>query len=214
MRFTDVIIVIPFLLLAAVIGRTFGSLGAFVLAIALGFFGWTSLARLVRGEFLSLREREFVDAARVAGASNIHIIFRHILPNTFGVVIVTLSLTMSGAILLEAALSFLGVGIKFPDVSLGQLLNEYQGAFATRPWLFWWPGVFIIVIALAINFIGDGLRDAFDPRQRRMPSVAGPYREVFSSLLGLFGGTRRHDANAAPGTTTDPTFTDSRKGRK
>ncbi|MGV8970563.1 MAG: ABC transporter permease [Microbacteriaceae bacterium] len=223
MRFTDMIIVIPFLLLAAVIGRTFGSLGAFVLAVALGFFGWTSLARLVRGEFLSLREREFVDAARVAGASNGHIIFRHILPNTLGVVIVTLSLTMSGAILLEAALSFLGVGIKFPDVSLGQLLNEYQGAFATRPWLFWWPGVFIILIALAINFIGDGLRDAFDPRQRRMPGTPGPYRQILAPVFGFMTGSHRGGYERGRGgdgvvraddSTIDPTYNDSRKGRK
>ena len=191
MRLTDVIIVVPFLLLALVIGRTYGSLGAFVLAVALGFFGWTSLARLVRGEFMGLREREFVDAARVAGASNAHIIFRHILPNSLGVVIVSLSLTMSGAILLEATLSFLGAGIKFPDVSLGQLLNQYQGAFSTRPWLFWWPGLFIIVIALAINFIGDGLRDAFDPRQRRLPGVPGPYQQLAVGALGFLGGPLR-----------------------
>lgn len=184
MRFTDVIIIIPFLVLAAVLGRTYGSLGAFVLALALGMFGWTGLARLVRGEFMGLREREFVDAARVGGASHAHIVFRHILPNSVGVVTVAVSLLMSGAILTEAALSFLGVGINAPDVSLGQLLNQYQGAFSTRPWLFWWPGIFIIVIALCVNFIGDGLRDAFDPRQRRMPGTIGPYRQVFRAMFG------------------------------
>jgi len=205
MRVTDVIIVIPFLLLALVIGRTYGGLGAFVLAVALGLFGWTSLARLVRGEFLGLREREFVDAARVAGASNRHIIFRHILPNSLGVVIVSLSLTMSGAILLEAALSYLGAGIRFPDVSLGQLLNQYQGAFSTRPWLFWWPGAFIIVIALAINFIGDGLRDAFDPRQRRLPGVPGPYQQLAVGALGFLGGPLRQ---ARGGRLTEKLATD------
>lgn len=178
MRLTDVIIIIPVVLLGAVVGRTWGNLGAAGLALMLGLFGWAVLARLVRGEFLGLREREFVDAARVAGASSARIVFRHILPNTVGVLIVNLTLTMSGAILLEAALSYLGFGIKDPDVSLGQLLNLYQGAFQTRPWLFWWPGVFIIVIVLAINFIGDGARDAFDPRQRRMPGKIGPYREM------------------------------------
>lgn len=184
MRFTDVIIIIPFLILAAVIGRATGGLGAPVLAIALGLFGWTALARLVRGEFLSLREREFVDAARVAGASSFHILFKHILPNAMGVVIVAVSLIMSGAILTEAALSFLGVGIIAPDVSLGQILNQYQGAFQTRPWLFWWPGLFIIAIALSVNFIGDGMRDAFDPRQRKMPGKRGPYRQVFDAVFG------------------------------
>lgn len=195
MRLTDVIIIIPFLILAAVIGRATGEFGAFALAVALGLFGWTALARLVRGEFLSLREREFVDAARVAGASNPHILFRHILPNAMGVVIVAISLLMSGAILTEAALSFLGVGVKAPDVSLGQILNQYQGAFSTRPWLFWWPGLFIIAIALCVNFIGDGLRDAFDPRQRRMPGRKGPYRQVFGAMVGGFGGGGRYDTD-------------------
>ncbi|MEV7528640.1 ABC transporter permease [Agrococcus sediminis] len=170
MRFTDVIITIPFIVIGAVIGSTFGKLGAFVLAIVLGLFSWTGLARLVRGEFLSLREREFVDAARVAGASNGRIIFKHILPNAMGVIIVNTTLLMAGAILAETGLSFLGFGVQPPDTSLGLIISLNQEAFQTRPWLFWWPGAFIIVIALCINFIGDGLRDAFDPRQKRMPS--------------------------------------------
>ena len=167
MRFTDFIITIPTIILGSVIGFQFGNLGAVVLALMLGLFAWTGLARLVRAEFLTLREREFVDAARVAGASNRRIIFKHILPNAVGVIIVAVTLLMSGAILLESALSFLGFGVVAPDVSLGQLINQYQNAFTTRPWLFWWPGFFIISIALSINFIGDGLRDAFDPRQKR-----------------------------------------------
>jgi peptide/nickel transport system permease protein len=202
MRLTDVIIIIPVILLGAVVGRTWGSLGAAGLALMLGLFGWAVLARLVRGEFLGLREREFVDAARVAGASNGRIVFRHILPNTAGVLIVNISLTMAGAILLEAALSYLGFGINEPDVSLGQLLNQYQGAFQTRPWLFWWPGLFIIAIVLAINFIGDGLRDAFDPRQRRMPGKIGPYREMGLILSAPFrrgGNTVSADDPLAPG---------------
>lgn len=167
MRLTDMIIIIPLILLTAIVGRTFQDLGSFVLALVLGALIWTGLARLVRGEVLGLREREFVDAARVAGASDGRIIFRHILPNAIGVIIVNTTLTMAAAILLETALSYLGFGVKFPDVSLGTLISEYQTAFSTRPWLFWWPGSFIIAIALTINFIGDGLRDAFDPRQRR-----------------------------------------------
>jgi peptide/nickel transport system permease protein len=203
MRVTDVIIIIPFLILAAVIGRATGEFGAFPLAVALGLFGWTALARLVRGEFLSLREREFVDAARVGGAGNSHILFRHILPNAMGVVIVAISLLMSGAILTEAALSFLGVGVKPPDVSLGQILNQYQGAFSTRPWLFWWPGLFIIAIALCVNFIGDGLRDAFDPRQRRMPGKHGPYRQVMGAMFGGFGGGGRYDTDREDAASPD-----------
>jgi peptide/nickel transport system permease protein len=103
----------------------------------------------------------------VAGASNRRIIFKHILPNAVGVIIVSVTLLMSGAIILESALSYLGFGVVSPDVSLGSLISQYQDSFTTRPWLFWWPGVIIITIALCINFIGDGLRDAFDPRQRR-----------------------------------------------
>jgi peptide/nickel transport system permease protein len=167
MRFTDLIITIPVVIVGAVIGRAVGNLGAFLLAVFLGFFSWTGLARLVRGEFLSLREREFVDAARMAGASNLRIIFRHILPNAIGVVIVNTTLLMSAAILLETGLSFIGFGVRLPDVSLGYLINENQTAFSTRPWLFWYPGLFIVSIALCVNFIGDGLRDAFDPKQRR-----------------------------------------------
>ncbi|MDZ4046069.1 MAG: ABC transporter permease [Rhodoglobus sp.] len=170
MRFTDVIITIPVIVIGAVLGRRFGLAGAPVLAVILGLVLWTSLARLVRGEFLSLREREFVDAARVAGARDSRIIFRHILPNAIGVIIVNSTLLMASAILIETGLSFLGYGVQAPDTSLGKIISENQVAFATRPWLFWWPGVFIIAIALCINFIGDGLRDAFDPRQRRMPT--------------------------------------------
>jgi peptide/nickel transport system permease protein len=92
------------------------------------------------------------------------------LPNAMGVIIVNTTLLMSAAVLLEAALSFLGFGVRAPDVSLGLMISQYQSAFTTRPWLFWWPGLFIIIIALSINFIGDGLRDAFDPRQKRIPS--------------------------------------------
>ena len=167
MRITDIFIVIPALVIGSVVGHWFGSLGAPVLAIMLGFFSWMGIARLVRGEFLSLREREFVEAARVAGASDRRIIFKHILPNAMGVVIVSATLIMASAILLETALSYLGYGIRSPDVSLGLLISSNQSAFQTRPWLFWWPGAFIVSLALLVNFVGDGLRDAFDPRHRR-----------------------------------------------
>ncbi|WP_273652060.1 ABC transporter permease [Cellulomonas fimi] len=170
MRFTDMVITIPVIMVGAILGAWVGGANPVTLALALAAVSWTSMARLVRGEFLSLREREFVDAARVAGASNGRIMFKHILPNAVGVIIVNATLLMAAAILLETALSYLGFGIAFPDVSLGNLINEYQTAFATRPWLFWWPGLFIVSIALCINFIGDGLRDAFDPRQRRIPT--------------------------------------------
>jgi peptide/nickel transport system permease protein len=167
MRLVDFIITVPVIIIGSVIGFHYGNKGAAFLALLLGLFSWTGLSRLVRGEFLTLREREFVDAARVAGAGNRRIIFKHILPNAVGVIIVSVTLLMSGAILTETALSYLGFGVVAPDVSLGLLISTYQDAFTTRPWLFWYPGIFIIAIALCINFIGDGLRDAFDPRQRR-----------------------------------------------
>ena len=181
MRLTDVVIVIPALVLAAVLGRTFGG-NAFVLGLVLGAISWTGLARLVRGEFLSLREREFVDAARVAGARSTRIIFRHILPNAVGVIIVNTTLLMSATILIETSLSILNFGIRAPDISLGQIISEYQEAFRTRPWLFWWPGLFIVVIALSVNFIGDGLRDAFDPRQRSVPRKPTIFTRYFRGL--------------------------------
>jgi peptide/nickel transport system permease protein len=183
MRLTDVIIIVPGLILGAVLGRTVGG-NAISLGILLGLVSWVGLARIVRGEFLSLREREFVDAARVAGATNARIIFRHILPNSIGVIVVNATLVMAGAILTETALSFLGFGITAPDISLGQIISEYNEAFKTRPWLFWWPGLFIVAIALCINFVGDGLRDAFDPRQRRMPKSSSLWTEAKT----MFGG--------------------------
>ncbi len=168
MRFTDVIIVIPVIVIGAVVGTAVGSLGPTLLAVFLGFFVWTGIARLVRSEFLSLREREFVEAARVAGASDARIIFRHILPNAVGVVIVSSTLLIAAAIILETSLSFLGYGVRSPDVSLGLLISANESAFQTRPWLFWWPAAFIVVLSLLVNFVGDGLRDAFDPRQKRI----------------------------------------------
>lgn len=167
MRATDIIISIPLLVIAAVIGRATGG-SALTLGLLLGVVAWTSLARLVRGEVLSLKEREFVEAARAMGASPARIIVRHILPNSISTIIVSATLVIASVILLETALSFLGFGVQRPDTSLGLLISDYQTAFATRPWLFWFPGLFIVAIALSINFIGDGLRDAFDPRQNKV----------------------------------------------
>jgi peptide/nickel transport system permease protein len=181
MRTTEVVIAIPTLVVTAVVGRSLQNYQVTIFGfeisptdpwffgVVLGLLLWPGLARLARAEYLSLREREFVDAARVAGAKNRSIMFRHILPNGIGVIIVNATLLMAAATLLEAALSFLGFGIQAPNVSLGKLIAEYQASFSVRPWLFWWPGLFIITLALTINLIGDGLRDAFDPRQKRIP---------------------------------------------
>ncbi|KAM9861562.1 putative peptide transport permease protein [Leucobacter sp. BZR 635] len=167
MRITDVFIVIPAIVIGSVVGNTAGGLGIWFLAALLALVSWMGIARLVRAEFLSLREREFVEAARVAGASDTRIIFKHILPNAIGVVIVSATLLAASAILLETGLSYLGYGIQPPEVSLGRLISDNQSAFSTRPWLYWWPAVFIVSLALLVNFVGDGLRDAFDPRQKR-----------------------------------------------
>ena len=169
MRITDVILILPLLVIVSVAAFSFGASGLWSVALALGLFSWTGLARLVRAEFLALREREFVDAARVAGASPRRIIFKHILPNTVGTIVVSTTLLMGAGILTEAALSFIGFGIQAPNVSLGALVNDYDTAFGTRPWLFLFPGLMIVTIVLCLQFIGDGLRDAFDPRQKRIP---------------------------------------------
>ena len=166
MRFTDMILVTPALVVAAVLGRSAGASGPVVLALVLGLLGWGGLARLVRGEVLLIREHAFVASARVVGAGPARIIRRHVLPNTFGVIVVAATLTVSAAVLLESALSFIGYGVRPPDTSLGLLINSYRNSLSVRPWLFWWPGVFIILFTLGVNFIGDGLRDALDPRQR------------------------------------------------
>jgi ABC-type dipeptide/oligopeptide/nickel transport system permease subunit len=168
MRFTDVMIAIPTLIFAAILAAAAGRAGIVALGIAIGAVTWTGLARLVRGEFLSLREKEFVEAARAAGTKSARIIFKHIMPNTVGVIIVSATLAIAAGILLETALSYLDLGVRAPDVSLGSLISRYETAMQTRPWLFWWPGIFIVAIALSVNFIGDGLRDAFDPRQTRV----------------------------------------------
>ncbi|TCJ22278.1 ABC transporter permease [Nocardioides jejuensis] len=200
MRITDLFLTFPVIVVGAVLGKRFNEAPPWILAVVLGAILWMTLARLVRGEFLALREREFVDAARVSGARPARIIFKHILPNAMGVIIVQTTLLMSSAVLLETALSFLGFGINPPNVSLGWLVSNYQSAFSARPWLFWWPGLIIIILALCINFIGDGLRDAFDPRQKKVPSAkamakadsnaAAQTTPMFQRIVG-FGRSKR-----------------------
>jgi ABC-type dipeptide/oligopeptide/nickel transport system permease subunit len=166
MRLADLVLTIPALALAAALGR---SGGGTLLLIGLILAGVSApyVARVVRGVVLSLREREFIEAARALGASHWRIMLRHLLPNTVPVLLVNATLLIAQGILLETALSYVGFGIQAPDTSLGVLITTAQGALDTRPWLFYFPGVFIILIALSVNFIGDGLRDALDPRQTR-----------------------------------------------
>lgn len=166
MRITDLFLTLPFLAVLLVLSSFLGAGNPIRVAFILALLFWTGLARIVRGEFLSLREKEFVEAAKVLGASDSRIIFRHILPNTVGPIIVNATLTVAAAILVEAALSFLGFGIQPPFPALGKLIADGQDALTTQWWLATFPGLTIVLIALCINFIGDGLRDALDPKQR------------------------------------------------
>ncbi len=171
MRVTDLFLVIPSIALFALLGRrvsTGGGSAWLFIALIIAGVSWMSIARVVRGVFLSLREKEFVEAARALGASNGRIIRKHLLPNAVGPIIVNATISIAVAILVESALSYLGLGIKPPDTSLGLLVASGQQAATTRPWLFYFPGLFIILIALCVNFLGDGLRDAFDPTQQRV----------------------------------------------
>jgi ABC-type dipeptide/oligopeptide/nickel transport system permease subunit len=171
MRTVDLILTIPTLAVLLVLSRRVvnaGGGGWVWLSIIIAALVWTPIARIVRAEVLSVREKEFVEAARAAGATNRRIIVRHILPNIVGSVIVAATLTMASAILIETTLSYLGLGVRSPDTSLGRLVADGQTAAQTRPWLFYFPGFVIIVIVLCVNFIGDGLRDAFDPKQTRV----------------------------------------------
>ncbi len=169
-RLTDLVLTIPIILILLVMAARFREQRNNWLAIALiiSLVIWTNVCRVVRGIFLSLREKEFVEAARAIGAPNRRIIFRHMLPNAVGPIIVSATLTVAVAILLETALAFLGLGVSPPDTSLGKLVAVGQGASATRPWLFYCPGAVLLVICLCVNFVGDGLRDAFDPQQNRV----------------------------------------------
>lgn len=168
MRVVDLLFVIPSLVILIVVAGFLGASTWWQTALLLGAFAWLNTARVVRGVVLSLREQEFIEAARAMGASNARIILRHLIPNSVNVLIVDFTLVIAIAILSEASLSFLGLGIQPPDVSLGFLINQARSSVWTRPWLFYTPGVVIILIVLAINFVGDGLRDALDPRQSQL----------------------------------------------
>ncbi len=168
MRATDLVLTIPGIAVLAVVAARVREGGSWVLvALVLSFLAWAQTARVVRAEFVSLREREFVAAARALGAGDGRIITRHLLPNAAGPIIVNATLTVAFAILLETALSYLELGIRAPDTSLGLLVAEGQQAATTRPWLFYFPGLVIMVITLCVNFVGDGLRDALDPTSGR-----------------------------------------------
>lgn len=168
MRLTDLMLTLPGLAVLLTASVYLGSGEPLKIGLILALLFWTAVARIVRGLFLSLREREFVEAAKAAGASDLRIIVRHMLPNCLGPIIVNTTLVVAAAILVEAALSFLGFGIQPPNAALGKLVSEGQAEGFELWWLVTFPGLVIVLIALCVNFVGDGLRDAFDPTQRRI----------------------------------------------
>ncbi len=163
MRTVDVFLAFPVIVLAIAIIAVLGPSLVNVI-IALGLVAWTTYARVVRGQVLVLREQDFVQAARAMGTSDARIIIRHILPNTLAPVIVLATVGMAAAIIAEAALSFLGLGVQPPTPSWGTMLNEGRGFLRTAPHISTLPGLAIMLTVLGFNFLGDGLRDAFDPR--------------------------------------------------
>jgi peptide/nickel transport system permease protein len=165
MRFTDLVLILPGLALLMILIAFIGEGSPLQIAVILSSLMWTLIARVVRAQVLSMRTREFVEAATLSGASPWRVIWRHMLPNMMGPIIVNATLTVSSAILIESALSFIGFGVKPPTPALGQLISDGRGAMQTQWWLVTFPGLVIIAICLTINFIGDGLRDALDARQ-------------------------------------------------
>ncbi|KGH45422.1 hypothetical protein IN07_17130 [Modestobacter caceresii] len=170
MRLVDLILTVPLLVVLIVVASNFpGSRTPLGVGIILGLFGWLDLARIVRSQFLSLREKEYVEAAHAMGASNVRIIFKHLIPNALGSLIVWTTLAAATAIILEASLTYLGFGVNGANqTSLGRLVSDGVQAASTRPWLFYFPGITLLIIVLSINLIGDGIRDAFDPSNRRV----------------------------------------------
>lgn len=166
MRLVDAIMSFPVLFLIVVLVGLAGP-GVTNVVLVIGLLNWTGVARLVRADFLTLRERSFIEAARVAGAGDSFIILRHLLPNALGPVIVAATLGVGMAILAESALSYLGLGVQPPAASWGNMLYEGKAHFREAWWVATFPGLAIFITVLCFNLVGDGLRDALDPRLRR-----------------------------------------------
>jgi len=165
MRFVDMMYAIPYLLIAillvTILGRDF-----YLVVLAITAFSWMDMARVVRGQTLSLRNMEFVEAARAIGVPTRRIIFAHIVPNLLGVVVIYTTVTVPGVILTESVLSFLGLGIQEPMTSWGVLIEDGTKVMEVAPWMLLFPGALLSITLYCFNFIGDGLRDALDPKQR------------------------------------------------
>ncbi len=167
MRLTDTLLALPGLMVVIIAARLLGD-GVWDVVIVLSGIAWMTLARIVRGKVLTLKEQEFVEAARALGVPTRQIMRRHLLPNLVGEITVTASLTVAAAILAESTLSFLGLGVSPTHTATwGNMLGGNEGFVTTAPWLVWAPGLAIVVTALCVNFIGDGLRDSLDPTQEK-----------------------------------------------
>ena len=167
MRLTDTLLALPGLMVVIIAARLLGD-GVWDVVLVLSGIAWMTLARIVRGKVLSLKEQEFVEAARALGVPTRQIMRRHLLPNLVGEITVTASLTVAAAILAESTLSFLGLGVSPTHTATwGNMLGGNEGFVTTAPWLVWAPGLAIVVTALCVNFIGDGLRDSLDPTQEK-----------------------------------------------
>ncbi len=165
MRFVDILYALPFMFFVILLTVYFGK-SIWLIFIAIGAVEWLTMARIVRGQSLALKQRSFVEAARVTGASHFNIIKRHIIPNTLGPVIVYATLTVPQVILFESFLSFLGLGVQEPMTSWGVLIAEGAAQMESAPWMLLFPAGFLAVTLFCLNFIGDGLRDALDPKDR------------------------------------------------
>jgi oligopeptide transport system permease protein len=165
MRLVDTLYALPFIffviLLMVYFGRNF-----LLIFVAIGAVNWLDMARIVRGQTLALKEREFVESARLMGVSPARIVFRHIMPNLMGIVVVYVTLTVPQAILIESFMSFLGLGIQEPETSLGSLVNNGVRHMESAPWVLLAPATVLAVILMCFNFLGDGLRDLLDPKEK------------------------------------------------
>jgi oligopeptide transport system permease protein len=165
MRIVDILYSLPFIFFVILLMVTFGR-NFILMFVAIGAVEWLTMARIVRGQTLSLKQREFIEAARAAGLERKAILLRHIVPNLLGPVVVYVTLTIPGVILAESFLSFLGLGVQEPMTSLGSLISKGAADMELAPWLLIFPSVVMVVTLMAFNFIGDGLRDAIDPKDR------------------------------------------------
>jgi len=166
MRIVDVLYAMPFMFFVILLMVFFGR-NIFMIFIAVGAINWLDMARIVRGQTLSLKKKEFVEAARAGGVSDFNIVRRHIIPNLLGIVVVYVTLTIPQVILVESFLSFLGLGVQEPMTSWGALVNDGAQSMESAPWALIFPALFLALTLFCFNFVGDGLRDALDPRDRQ-----------------------------------------------